>query len=121
MAYDEGLAQRIREALGKAPGMGEKKMFGGICFTLNGHMMVGIVKDSLMVRLGEDAAQAALHRRGARPMNFTGKPMKGYLFVDPPGIAEDRDLEAWIGWARSFVSALPAKPVPRLTSGRLPK
>jgi len=109
MAYDEGLAQRIRESLGNAPSIGEKKMFGGLCFTLNGHMMVGIVKESLMARVGEAAAFEALSRPGARPMDFTGKPMKGYLFVDPVGITEDHDLEAWIALAKNFVASLPAK------------
>lgn len=109
MAYDEGLAQRIRESLGHAPGMAEKKMFGGLCFTLGGHMMVGIVKESLMVRIGEAAATEAMARPGARPMDFTGKPMKGYLFVDPVGCAEDQDLAAWIALAEQFVEGLPAK------------
>ena len=76
---------------------------------LGGHMMVGIVKDSLMARVGEAAEARALAKAGARPMDFTGKPMKGYVFVDPEGIAEDRDLESWIGMAKSFVEGLPAK------------
>jgi len=109
MAYDEGLAQRIREALRDTQGVGEKKMFGGLCFLLGGHMMVGIVKDSLMARVGEIAQADALSKRGARPMDFTGKPMKGYVFVDPEGIDEDRDLESWIAMARRFVEALPSK------------
>ena len=109
MAYDEGLAERIREALRDTQGIGEKKMFGGICFLLGGHMMVGIVKDSLMARVGEAAQAEALSKRGARPMDFTGKPMKGYAFVDPEGIAEDRDLESWIAMSRRFVEGLPSK------------
>lgn len=109
MAYDEGLAERIRDALRHMSGIGEKKMFGGICFTLGGHMMVGIVNKSLMARVGEDTAKAAIARPGARPMDFTGKPMRGYLFVDPVGFAEDHDLEAWIALAREFVMSLPAK------------
>lgn len=109
MAYDEGLAQIIREVLGDTPGIGEKKMFGGLCFTLGGNMMVGIVKESLMARVGEDAALAGLSKPGARPMDFTGKPMNGYLFVDPIGIAEDHELEAWIGLAKAFVLTLQTK------------
>lgn len=109
MAYDEGLVQRIREALRDVPGIGEKKMFGGLCFTLGGNMMVGIVRESLMVRMGEVEALAALSKPGARPMDFTGKPMKGYLFVDPIGIAEDRDLEEWISMSQQFAQSLPVK------------
>ena len=109
MAFDEGLAQRIRDALRGTAHIGEKKMFGGVCFTLGGHMLVGVVKDSLMARIGEDAEPAALSRKGARPMDFTGKPMKGYIFVDGAGIAEDQDLEGWIALAKAFVGTLPAK------------
>jgi len=110
MAYDEGLAQRIRDALRETADIGEKKMFGGVCFTWGGHMLVGVVKDDLMARIGEDAGPAALSRKGARPMDFTGKPMKGYVFVDRTGIADDRDLEGWIALAKAFVGTLPAKP-----------
>jgi hypothetical protein len=109
MAFDEGLAARIRDVLRETPGVEEKKMFGGICFTLGGHMMVGVVRDSLMARVGGDAEPKALRRKSARPMDFTGRPMKGYVFVDGPGIAERRDLEAWIAMARSFVELLPPK------------
>jgi TfoX/Sxy family transcriptional regulator of competence genes len=109
MAYDEGLAERFRDALRDAQGIGEKKMFGGLCFMLGGHMMVGIVKDVLMARVGEAAQAEALSKRGARPMDFTGKPMKGYVFVDPIGIAEDRELESWIAMAHRFVEGLPSK------------
>jgi hypothetical protein len=110
MAFDEGLAQRIRDALRGTDDIVEKKMFGGVCFTWGGHMLVGVVKDSLMARIGVDAAPAALRRTGTRPMDFTGKPMKGYVFVDRTGIAEDRDLEEWIAMAKTFVATLPNKP-----------
>jgi len=119
MAYDEGLAERIREALRDTHGVGEKRMFGGLCFLLGGNMMVGIVKDSLMARVGETAQAEALSKRGARPMDFTGKPMKGYVFVDPEGIAEDRDFESWIAMARRFVEVLPPKDSKPLRRGGL--
>lgn len=109
MAYDEGLAERVRDALRETQDIAEKKMFGGLCFTLDGHMVVGIVKESLMARVGEMAEAEAIKRKGARPMDFTGKPMKGYLFVDPRGTVEDQDLMEWIGLAKAFVLTLPAK------------
>ena len=109
MASDEGLVTRIRDALQGHPGIGEKRMFGGVCFTLNDHMMVGVVKDSLMARVGETSHALALSRPGARPMDFTGRPMKGFVFVGGPGIAEDCDLESWIALARSYVVGLPPK------------
>jgi TfoX/Sxy family transcriptional regulator of competence genes len=109
MAFDEGLAQRIRDALHGTSDVAEKKMFGGVCFTWRGHMLVGVVKADLMARVGDEAGPKALARKGARPMDFTGKPMKGYLFVDGSGIAEDRDLEDWIALAKAFVQTLPAK------------
>ena len=109
MAFDEGLAERIRDALREEQGIDEKRMFGGLCLMLGGHMMVGIVKESLMVRVGEAAQARALAKPGARPMDFTGRPMKGYVFVDPEGIAEDRNLESWIGMAKSYVEGLAGK------------
>jgi TfoX/Sxy family transcriptional regulator of competence genes len=109
MAFDEGLAQRIRDALRDKPEVGERKMFGGVCFTWRGLMLVGVVKDSLMARIGEAAEAKALTKPGARPMDFTGKPMKGYVFVDSSGLAEDRDLEDWISLAKAFVETLPPK------------
>jgi TfoX/Sxy family transcriptional regulator of competence genes len=109
MAFDEGLAQRIRELLGDDRGISEKRMFGGVCFTLGGHMMVGVTADRLMVRVGPQAHAEALRRRGARPMDFTGKPMRGYVFVDAPALAADRDLAEWITLARAFVDTLPPK------------
>jgi TfoX/Sxy family transcriptional regulator of competence genes len=111
MPYDEGLAERIRDALRDVRGVAEKKMFGGLCFMLDGHMMVGIVKDDLMARIGEAAEVSALKKPGAKPMDFTGKPLKGYVYVEPEGIAEDAQLDEWIAMAKKFVEALPAKPI----------
>jgi hypothetical protein len=108
MAYDEGLAQRIREHLGAAR-ITEKKMFGGVAFLSRGYMFVGIVGDTLMVRVGPTAYAAALKRRHVREMDFTGRPMKGYVYVDPPGIDRDADLAGWIEAGRAFVKSLPAK------------
>jgi TfoX/Sxy family transcriptional regulator of competence genes len=109
MAYDEGLAERIRGLLeDRAPGA-EKRMFGGLAFLVRGHMAVGLSGDDLMVRVGPDAHDDALRRPGARPMDFTGRPMRGYVFVTADALESDRDLGGWIDRAVAFVSSLPPK------------
>ncbi len=109
MAYDEGLAQRIREQLEELEGVIEKKMFGGLCFMVQGHMSVGITAEDLMVRVGPDGHPEALAQPHARPMDFTHRPMKGFVFVGPEGFESDPDLEAWIERSLRFVSTLPPK------------
>ena len=109
MAFDPGLAQRIREVLEDVPGVVEKRMFGGIAFMLGGHMFCGIVKDDLMVRVGVERESEALSQPHARPMDFTGKPMKGYVYVGPQGVEDDRALLGWIHRGRRYVEGLPAK------------
>lgn len=109
MAYDEGLTTRLREVLAATPQISEKKMFGGLAFMSGGHLFVGIVGDTLMVRVGPAAYEAALARPFVRVMDFTGKPMRGYVYVDPPGYAEDADLIGWSEQAHRFVQSLPPK------------
>lgn len=109
MAYDEGLAARIREVFAERAEIIEKKMFGGIAFMHRGNMCCGIVDDVLMARVGPDAYQEAVGRPHAREMDFTGRSMKGFVFVDPQGIAEDEQLREWIGLCETFTSSLPAK------------
>ena len=109
MAFDPGLAQRIREALGPRPDVGERHMFGGIAFMVGGHMAVGVVGDVLMARVGPQRYAGALQQPHVRPMDFTGKPLTGYVYVDPPGIAEDDALAAWVGTCAAFVATLPTK------------
>jgi TfoX/Sxy family transcriptional regulator of competence genes len=109
VAYDESFADRIRDVLGDDPGIDERKMFGGIAFLLDGNMFVGIAKNELMVRVGPDAWEDALAQPHAREMDFTGRSMKGYVFVDPEGIAEDDELKAWVDRALDFVGTLPPK------------
>ncbi|MBI5900024.1 MAG: TfoX/Sxy family protein [Rhodocyclales bacterium] len=109
MAYDEGLAERIRDALRGRRGTSERRMFGGIAFMLDGNMAIGIVGDTLMARVGPARYEDALALPYVRPMDFTGKPMKGYVYVDPPGIEEDAALENWIAACSAFVSTLPPK------------
>jgi TfoX/Sxy family transcriptional regulator of competence genes len=112
MAYDEGLAERIREVLDGRRGVSEKKMFGGVAFMAGDKMFVGIVKEELMARIGPDNMPAALKRRHVRPMDFTGKPMAGYVYVAPAGIDAERDLRHFIDLAAAFVKTLPAKKRP---------
>ena len=109
MAFDEGLAQRLRELLERRRGVTEKKMFGGLCFMLNGHMFVGIVKQTLMVRVGPERYADAIKQPHARAMDFTGKPMKGYVFVEPGGLDSDAELQEWVDHTLEFVATLPAK------------
>jgi TfoX/Sxy family transcriptional regulator of competence genes len=109
MAFDAGLAQRIREILSERDGVTERRMFGGLAFMLNGHMFVGVLGTTLMVRVGPDRYQEALELAHVREMDFTGRPMKGYVFVDEQGISEDDQLDAWIAWSTGFVASLPDK------------
>lgn len=109
MAYDEGLAQRAREILAHRPGFAEKKMFGGLCFLLNGNMACGIVGDELMVRVGPDAYEECLALPHAREMDFTGRALRGMVYVSADGLAEDADLAGWVERGASFAGGLPPK------------
>lgn len=114
MAFDEDLAERVREALGaEEPGrVSERRMFGGLAFLLDGHMFVGVIGDELMVKLGAEATAAALRREHVRPMDFTGRPAKGAVFVQPGGLV-GKDLDRWVQDAATFARTLP----PKTTSG----
>lgn len=107
MSYDEGLAQRVREQLDEV--LTEKKMFGGLAFLLAGHMTVGVVADSLIVRVDPEDYDALLAEPGAGVMDFTGRPMKGWLTVRDEGIAEDADLARWVDRGVAYASSLPPK------------
>lgn len=109
MAYDEGLAQRIRDSLQEAPGLVEKKMFGGIGYMLQGNMACGVNQDTLIVRVGPDLYEEALSRPHTRVFDMTGRPMKGWVVVAPEGIEEDDDLDQWIQQGVDFALSLPAK------------
>ena len=109
MAFDESLAQRIRDALEGKQGVEEKKMFGGVGFLLNGNMLVGVWKDSLIVRQGPDGYEDALAQSYVREFDITGKPMKGWVIVDAEGIEDDDQLAEWIERAVKFVTTLPRK------------
>ena len=111
MAFDEGLAERIRDALADVRGVSERKMFGGVAFMLHGNMLVGVIDSTLMARVGPDQWETALRRTHVREMDFTGRPMKGYVYVDEAGTAEDADLAVWVSACRGFVATLPSKAV----------
>lgn len=110
MPYDEGLAQRIRDLITDHPNTTEKKMFGGIAFMVNGNMALGITgKNELMVRIGPDQYEKALKERYAKEMDFTGRPMKGMIFIESEGVESDEILTKWIEKGMTFASSLPAK------------
>jgi TfoX/Sxy family transcriptional regulator of competence genes len=109
MAYSESLARRIRQVFGPRRGITEKKMFGGVCFLLNGNMCVGIWKTSLIVRLGLEQAAAALEEPNVAEFNITGRPMKDWIMVEPDGLETDEQLTGWIQRAVEFVGGLPVK------------
>jgi len=109
MAFDEGLAQRLREIFAEREDVIEKKMFGGLAFMLSGNMCCGVVGEELMARVGPDQYESALKQPYARKMDFTGKPLKGFVYVGYQGIMSDSDLECWVGRCEKFVCSLPAK------------
>jgi len=117
MAVDEDLAERIRVALAGAGQVREVKMFGGLCFMLNGNMVAGTSKRGLMVRVGKDQQPNALARPGTQRMEMTGRPMEGYVFVDPPP-ADNQALRDWLALAVAFVKTLPPK-APKSKPGRV--
>ena len=109
MAYDEGVAQRLREVFEEDFDVIERKMFGGIAFMVNGHMSCGVADEDLMVRVGPEQYEAALRRPHAREMDFTGRPLRGFVYVAPDGFESDEDLLAWVDISLKFVTALPPK------------
>ena len=109
MAYDEGLAQRVRECLQGRGDVEEKNMFGGLCFMVSGHMCCGISGEKLMARVGPDRYHACLEQESASEMDFTGRPLKGMLYVAPSGISSESSLSGWIEQCTSFVATLPPR------------
>ncbi len=109
MAYDEGLAQRVREALAHEQGLTERRMFGGVCFMLDGNMAVGISGEELVVRTGPQRYVEALARPHARVFDFTGRPMRGWVFAAPAGEDEDADLRGWVALGVAYARSLPPK------------
>jgi TfoX/Sxy family transcriptional regulator of competence genes len=109
MAYSESLAERTRQIFIRNRGIAETKMFGGVGFLLNGNMCVGIWKNSLIVRIGPESYEDALKEEYVREFDITGRPMKGWVLVEPDGIETDDQLNEWIRRSVEFVSTLPKK------------
>lgn len=109
MAFDKKLAARVRERLGRRKGISEKVMFGGIGFLLNCHIAVGVWKDSLIVRVGDAEYDAARQAPYVREFDITGRPMTGWILVEPQAIEDDLQLDGWIKLAVKFVKTLPPK------------
>lgn len=109
MAYSESLAARVRHVLSGRRGVVEKKLFGGVGFMLRGNLLVAVWQQSLIVRLGVERATAALREPNVGEFDVTGKPMKGWILVDPEGLDEDEELRRWTDEAWNFVAQLPAK------------
>lgn len=107
MAYDERLAGRIRAALAHRDGVAERKMFGGLCFLLHGRMCCGVLNDELCARVGPGRYEEALREPHARPMDFTGRPMRGFVFVAPAGLRTGAALAKWLEWALEVAAGLP--------------
>lgn len=109
MPFNEALAARVRDVVHDEKRVTEKKMFGGIAFMLGGNMCVGVIKDDLMVRVGPEAYDKELGRKHARPMDFTGRPMKGMIYVAAAGLRTKRDLTTWVERGLKFARSLPVK------------
>jgi hypothetical protein len=109
MPYDERVAERIRAAFGERRGITERKMFGGLAFLLRGRMCCGIVGSDLMVRAPMDVFEELLRRRHVRPMDFTGKPLRGFLFISPPGFRTARGLQTWLSYGEQAAAQMAAR------------
>jgi len=103
MAYDEKLADRVRGIIAEShTNVEDKKMFGGLCFMVNDKMCVGVEKERLMLRIDPDKYEELIEKEGCLPMDFTGKPMKGFVFVDTDVLQTKRQLEYWVGLALEY-------------------
>ncbi|MBN8216687.1 MAG: TfoX/Sxy family protein [Spirochaetes bacterium] len=109
MAYDKALSLRIQQTLKDVKGISAKEMFGGLAFLHEGRMFTGVIGDDLIARIGPEAYPKALTRPHARPMDFSGKALTGYVYVAPPGCAGVASLTKWIMASLDFVKGLPAK------------
>ena len=109
MAFDPGSAERIRNLLVHERAVVEKRLFSGIAFMVRGHMCVGLSGNDLMVRVGAEGHAEALAQRHARAMDFTGRPMKGFVFVSPKGYATEAALQSWLDRGLRYARSLPAK------------
>jgi TfoX/Sxy family transcriptional regulator of competence genes len=106
MAYDEQLAARVRKILRRREGLTEKRMFGGLSFLLHGKMCCGILQNDLVVRIQPEDYESALEQPSVRPMDFTGRPLKGFIYVGPEGYQTEKELSRWIERGIAFASSL---------------
>jgi len=109
MAYDATLAKRVGALLRRRKNVTQKEMFGGICFLVNGNMCCGVERDKLVVRVGPEQYEQLLHRRHVKPMDFTGKPLRGFIYVMPAGLGGQAALKSWLEWGLRNAGSLPAK------------
>ena len=109
MAYNETIDRRIRKIVSHWPNTDSRKMFGGICHLLDGHMFCGVHKDYLILRLGTEKANVALKSKNVKAFDITGKPMKGWVMVANQGIETETKLRDWLNQARKFAESLPPK------------
>jgi len=109
VAYSEELAERIRNHVFQHPDVTERKMFGGVAWMVSGNMAVGAMGDRLMVRLTHEDAEAALAEPHVGPMDFTGRPMRGFVTVEPEGLEGEEDLAGWVNAGADFAASLPPK------------
>lgn len=109
MAYDEGLAERLHDHFKNRLDVNVKKMFGGLCFMVADHMCCGIVNDTLMARVGPENYESCLKKKHVSEMDFTGRPLRGFVYVAPEGFEDDEDLRYWLDLCESFINTLPPK------------
>lgn len=109
MAFSEELALRVRQSLGEQTSVTERKMFGGLCFMVHGNMLGGVMGDEVIVRVGADRYEDALKQPHTREMDFTGRPMRGFVVVASEGIASDEHLDEWVRQGVQFATSLPPK------------
>jgi TfoX/Sxy family transcriptional regulator of competence genes len=109
MAYDEALAERVRDLISARSAVKELKMFGGLCFTIAGNMAVGVIDDDLIVRLGDEEGEKALLEDGVREFDFTGRPMKSIVYVSPERTSDDAGLSEWVEAGAAYAASLPPK------------
>ncbi|MBI4597031.1 MAG: TfoX/Sxy family protein [Candidatus Omnitrophica bacterium] len=109
MAYNEPLASRVRHVLARRKGLTEKQMFGGLAFLLHGKMCCGVLQDKLVVRVGPAHYEEALKEPHTRPMDFTGRPLRGFVYVLPRGVQSPAALKGWVDLTLRHAASLPTK------------
>ena len=109
MAYDVALAERIARLFERRRGVTQKQMFGGVCFLVNGKMCCGVIGKKLVARVGPERYESALTRPHAKPMDFTGRPLRGFIYVLPQGIQSRPALKGWVDLTLRYTASLPTK------------